>query len=338
MKKFRRFISIIITIVMLFNINVIAISESSLSNDSAVTENFYTESTQYAIYTENYFISYKIGEEGQIIMDKSALDDLISLSKDKNTLQKIVNNKNSVNYSNLNNVASTDTASEISNNLQNVEYKLVNDDTVVIDDAESVQAVRAASNFASDVYKEEQTTVNGGIEIVVNYLWSWDYTPVYTLTDIVSMTWNDGMDSSGSDVNFMYMRSGYRRITNSDGTYTYDTEDTDYLITTQEGDDAYTDSTAGVGFQKSYDIKRTFTKNGKTYHVNSHSGAMQIKLKTGKLTSSDDGIVSVVGDYFHQTVKPDTTLTLTTDGAEMGLLARARYDHVDNCARTINYL
>lgn len=342
MKYYRKSLNMFLAFV--FFLSVFSINSNAITNVNAFTEKDNSaalEETEYAIFTEDYLFEYTIDHNGNIITTPESLEALKLLSNDKEAVKKILFDKNITNltYSNKNNDLEVDSSECIKAFLDIDNLTYTKENKIVISDKKIANSVRALSNFQKSIKKVSQSSYgDNGVKLVVKYEWEWDYTPVVTLTDIVSIVWSDEFDSDGGNVKFKYEQSGYRRITNSDGSFSYDYNDTASNVNLNlSGDDAYSDGTPSVGFQKSYDIKRVFYKGSKTYHVSKHSGSFQVTVTRSRIPSNDDGEITFRGDYFHQTIKPDITLTLTKDGPESTIGLTTCYDKASSCVKTISY-
>lgn len=275
-------------------------------------------------------------------MRSDDFNQLTFLSKDVNVIEKIISDKNITENQLVSKLALSNIAIETSAEIQKMSKSISsfdNEQFVLISDQEDIAKVKAITNFTSNITLVSKTKLpTGGVSLVVRYVWDWAYTPVNTLTDMVSLVWSDSFDSDGKDVVFQYSQDGYLRITNPDGSFSYVYSDTaSNVMIHKTGDSAYVDSTPSIGFQQRYDIKRVFYKEGKTYQVSKHSGYFQVKLYRNYLPANDDGAISLTGNYFHQTIKPDTTLTLTQDSATLSAAAKIRFDKTNDCARMITY-
>lgn len=232
-----------------------------------------------------------------------------------------------------------DEAEKCIKSISNIKQSRLTSDKVIISDHRIINGIKSLSNFTKSITKQSQTAYGtNGVKLTVRYNWTWNYSPILTLTDIVSIVWSDSFDSDGSSVRFVYNQYGYRRITEPDGSYSYDFNDT--ASTTHlnlSGGSAYSVGTPSVGYQKSYNIQRVFYKNAKTYFVSKHSGYFQAEVFRAILPSNDDGAITFCGDYFHQTLKPDLTLTLTPNGPEGSLSLSARYDQAPSCVKSFIY-
>lgn len=328
MKTRKKFVSLLITLTTLFSM-------------FAISSNAVEEKTEeiYAIFTEEYLFEYTFDSQGNIITTPESIDSLAILSNDKKAIKKILFDKSTSTSTIRNDKSLEDETKNCIQSISNIKQSCLKGEKVVISDHKIINGIKSLSNFTKSITKQAQTSYgSNGVKLTVRYNWTWNYSPILTLTDIVSIVWSDTFDSDGANVRFVYNQYGYRRITDEDGSYSYDFSDTASTTNLNlSGGSAYSSGQPSVGFQKSYDIKRVFYKNAKTYFVSKHSGYFQVVVFRVALPSNDDGAITFCGDYFHQRVKPNLTLTLTPTGPEGTIGLSACYDRAPSCVKSIVY-
>lgn len=326
-------------VVMISTLFVFGISASTFAEENKSTQiekkdfpvKIEFENPQYAILTEDYQISYKKDTLGNIIMTKDDFEEMSLLLNDRDMVKKIISDKNIAERK----LYSAKQIEKIADECIAEIRKNVNTERdsgkVLINQTRAVDELK---NFSSDILAENITYTTTGIEMTFNYVWVWQFQPMFTLTDIVALTWSDDFDTDGRDVGFMYMPSGHRITW---GGLSHDYEDTDYITNVLAGDEAYTGYTEDTGFQNKFDIVRSFEKNSKTYRVDQHAGIFQVKIKRQTIPSDDDGAVTLTGGYFHQVLKPDISLDLSRDDFGLNFTGEARYDYNDPVVRGFAY-
>ncbi len=333
MKKLLKIIAVMGILVISLSAVLYFVSGVNLHNISNANTIGDIGETTYGIATENYNVMYELDADGNIVMSAEDFEELKQFSKDSSEVKKVIRGLAEHEGMELSAMSLNSRSTQIASDLQAVGASDFSDDIVVISDSSDVAAVKSASNIKSAlrIHEVESSGING-FKITLKYSMHWIYQPHFTGKDTVAMTWNDNLDSDGSDCKFNYYQSS--------SSYSM------YQDIKARGDDAYDyPSKAGVGYKKEYDIKSTFAVDETLHFATKHSVSMYITIFRNKLTDIDDGTVTCTASYFHQLMLPNIgeiifkipDIILNPEGEALRDTAIINYDVIDHKVETIDY-
>lgn len=323
--------------------NTIVVSEDTVSESSSVDTHY-----SYGIFTEKYNIQYHKDSNGNIVMSPEDLEELYTLSKDLDSVKKILNDKE-ISYTASNKAISLPSAAQTTYTLKQLEVIRADDDSVIISSTTSEDSVDNLTNFTSDIAITKAFPLEeDGFGLRIRYRWWWDYDPVNTWQDKVYIAWSDNLDTLGDETlpdgtllqdKFYYYQTGCPLNTN---TYEYD-YDNPYKHTALalKGKEAISQVFTAAGFEKKFDIKCNFTLDDTQYRVIKHSGSMYVTVGRGTVKGFDK-IFSFYGTYLHKVLNVgDASLSISPGSKDsifsMSAVAEMIYDKARDVFDEIKY-
>ncbi|HBI03125.1 MAG TPA: hypothetical protein DDY49_03730 [Paenibacillaceae bacterium] len=163
--------------------------------------------------------------------------------------------------------------------------------------------IQSLSNWTATLVASRFTTpsVSGKVEFNLDYNWTWDYPPSWTLTDKFGIAWTDDFDAYPSTAVYAYRAFG-RHVSSTGVTYA------EYSTGNQF---TYKDYTPGTGIGWEYDIISSFVKSNVDYGVYKHKGWGRIKIGKYSNKSGLDEQTSASASYFHKQGTLTGTLTFS---------------------------
>lgn len=272
----------------------------------------------YGILTDEYSIFYTQDETGAVTMGQDSLADLQSLLQDEQEMQKVIQDKAVAQGKSVTCFEVTQTISRVKKELRPaLALQSVTNLPSVQLPAPMSDTVATLHNFTQQLSSErcdEATSTSPGysrthIKRRLGYVWNWDYTPLWTLTDTVGITWSQEMRARFGDdeVLFVYMVRGRQELpVNSPVTALT-------ALESSTGDNAYSrEIDTDRGLQKNYDIRSKFKYNGKDYVTTSHLGLFSV-IVVAENSDLKNIPITYNGRYYHKMISVVPNITLGKD-------------------------
>ena len=153
-------------------------------------------------------------------------------------------------------------------------------------------STQSLSNWTQTLVASRFSTPSGPgkIEFNLDYNWTWNYDPYFTLMDKFGITWSGGFLAYPESAVYSYRAYG-QHVSSTAVTYReYSTgmkyNYTDYI------------SSAGIGFE--YDIIKSFVQSNTVYGVYKHKGWGRVKIYTHSDNSGTYEGAAAAAAYFHK--------------------------------------
>ncbi|MGX4586980.1 hypothetical protein [Paenibacillus chitinolyticus] len=172
---------------------------------------------------------------------------------------------------------------------------------------------KSLSNFSESVTMSLPSYSNGQVKFIVDYNWDWNSAPVFTMTDKFGVAWNDNFVADQTTAKYSYRAFGQKLI---NGTW-YDDEASTGTI------NSYVDPDPGKGIGWAVNLIAGFTHNNIAYTTYRHKGWGQVSILRTNNTSST---TAVKGQYFHQQMVANGSLSFSASGPSIGISSSWAYD------------
>lgn len=333
MKFFKKLLSVVLSMTMLLSFASTTVFAAETSDDEVVAYlveagypmdviekldeetriRFYdgqytyqSSNTTYGIFTEEYRVEYTIDESGRISIDNDNLQILESLLEDTAVVEKILIDKANADESTTAMVSTNAIEPRATFEIDAIES--------AISAGEQPIELLSLSNWSATMVCSHDSYEDGVARKNLTYTWTWEYDPMWVLTDKVAMAWSGGFTAEPETIYWSYTkRVGY---TGALGVYTNST-DNGY---------GYDDYNPGAGVAKAIDITDPLAG---TYIVH-HTGTLSADItKTTDVNSRE----SCVGRYYHMRILPGISLSFSSTGPSISVSSSSgSYDQSSDSA------
>lgn len=244
---------------------------------------YQSSTTTHGVFTEEYQVTFSVNDNGTISLDEANRQELIQLLQDEEAVEKILHDKA---LSATNNVAMADEVvyNENALNVGELNAAIIGGDAPI--------ELMELSNWSGSLvvsHVSYNTSTHVSTKSIL-YSWTWEYDPMWNLTDKAAIAWSGGYTADPESIRWAYVR----RVG-----YVGSTLETDLVGSSGQG---YDDYNPGAGVAKAIDIIGPLAG---TVMIN-HRGSLVVEISKVATTES---LESAVGRYYH---------TRLLDGLELG--------------------
>lgn len=194
----------------------------------------------------------------------------------------------------------------VADNITPEEKEIAND---ILANANPID-IQSLSNFTHNfVVSRLYSSTDGLVRFSLTYNWQWDYSPIFNLTDKVSMAWTDDFDYE--------VGSGFHSYTAKHKATGTRYDNTNRTV------DKYAPGT-GIGF--AFDIKAYVDSS---HTANHHSGGMYVIVTKAHDNSGSIESSSAVAKYFHKQGAINGELQFTKTPS-LSITYSTQYDESDD--------
>lgn len=213
---------------------------------------FESQEITYGIFTEDYNISYRLSDNGNVIMDEANKAAYHELLRNRDLVNKIIADK----AESMQMAKNTVSAAEINRMPENA-------------------SILSLSNWTASITVSHTSYSNNISKKKLTYNWKWSYAPIWTLTDKVAVAWSGDFTAEPSTIYWTYKKNVG---------FTGSQLHMDYI---DESGYGYDDYDCNAGCAKGIDIRGTIAGTYNRYH----KGSLSLTLTKNTSTNTRESAI-----------------------------------------------